>query len=190
MCEVPIHTVAEPGAICISCQGISKLAHREVRWRDPTPQHDDRDAIGCRRTQRTVFLQKHTQAGLLAPNVTLSDHRPQSGAPARKDPAGGDIGWMGREAERGGCAAVLCAASARARPLLWLRLTPHRMSQSRVLLSTAISSLSQCLPMGSRLSLTEPCAEHPLALSDQHSPLCAAPISAVRPVVRVCACGY
>ena len=47
----------------------------------------------------------------------------------------------------------------RARPLLWLRLTPHRMSHRRVLLSTAMSSLSLCLPMGSRLSLTEPCTK-------------------------------
>ena len=71
---------------------------------------------------------------------------------------------MGRDAERGGCGtdpccgAGLCAATARARPLLWLRLTPHRMSHRRVLLSTAMSSLSLCLPMGSKLSLTEPCA--------------------------------
>lgn len=82
----------------------------------------------------------------------------QAGAPARTDAAVGDLGCMGRDAERGGCGALPGVPTARARPLLWLRLTPHRMSHSRVLFSTAISSLSLCLPMGSRLSLTEPCA--------------------------------
>lgn len=84
--------------------------------------------------------------------------------PARRDPAGGDGGWMAREAERGGWAALVWAAwavagaAAQAVPLLWLRLTPHRMSHRRVALSTAISSLSVWRPMGSRLSLTDPCA--------------------------------
>ena len=53
-----------------------------------------------------------------------------------------------------------CAATTRTRPLLWLRLTPHKMSHSRVALSTAISSRSLWRPIGSRLSRTDPCTAH------------------------------
>ena len=109
-----------------------------------SPNRMDPDKDNCiEHLQSTIYWHAHPLAETLQWATSAGWAGMQSEEAAVQSPA----------AEQGSAAAIV-----RARPLLWLRLTPHRMSHRRVLLSTAISSLSLWRPMGSKLSLTEPCA--------------------------------